>query len=102
MYPTLWQGDGGKPPVPSWSEACVGLVLSLLLIGGGICYWNYWTGEMDRKAREEVERKVRNMSRYPENIDRQYIEEACKKWQQRNDELMAPVLEAMKQRRLQK
>jgi hypothetical protein len=42
------------------------------------------------------------MTQYPENIDRQYIEEAVKKWQQRNDERLAPVLEAMKQRRIQK
>ena len=102
MYPTLWQGDGGKPQVPSWSEACVGLVLSLLLIVGGIHYWNYWNRETDRKAREEVERKMRNISPYPENIDRQSIEEACKKWQQRNDELMAPVLRAIELRRMQK
>jgi hypothetical protein len=102
MYPTLWQGDGGKPQVPSWSEACAGLVLSLLLIVGGIYYWNYRTSEMDRKAREEVERQFRNMSRYPENINRQSIEDACKQWQQRNDELMAPVLRAIEQRRMQK
>jgi hypothetical protein len=96
------EADGDESRAPSFSEACVGLVLSLLVIIGGIWYWDYWNREMDRKAAEEVQRMIRNMERQRESIDRQFIEEVWKKKQQRDAELLAPVLRAMEQRRMQK
>src|SRR5262249_9298110 len=88
MYPSLWrmnEPDGDKPQEPSCLEGCVGcLVLSLVLIIGPICYWNYWTGEIKRK--EEQKRKFQNFNRQLENINPHMPEEWRKEQERRREE----------------
>src|SRR5262249_10035909 len=86
MYPSLWrmnERDGDKPQKASCLAGCVGW---LILIIGGICYWNYWTGEIKRKAVEEQERKFQNINRQIENINRHMPEEWRKEQERRAEE----------------
>jgi hypothetical protein len=43
-----------KPDVPTWFVGCVGWVV---LIVGGFWYWSYWTGEIEKKNEEAVQKK---------------------------------------------
>jgi hypothetical protein len=44
-----------KPAVPTWFVGCVGW---LVLIIGGLWYWNYWTDEIKKKNEEAVAENV--------------------------------------------
>ena len=82
MYPSLWRTNEAEKERPS--ESCVaGCIGSLLLIVGGVWYWNHWTGEIKRQADEEVRRKF---DRQMETINPQMLEEWQKEQQRRAEE----------------
>jgi len=89
MYPSLWhtdKRDGDKPPLASCLVGCVGW---LILIVGGICYWNYWRGEIKREAEREMNRKFQNINRQIESINPQMPEGWRKDAERRAEEWKA-------------
>jgi hypothetical protein len=83
--------DGDQPQEPSCLAGCAGW---LILIIGGICFWNYWTGEIKRKAAQELERKFENINRHRESINphmpegwRKELERRAEEWRGFEEEL---------------
>ena len=76
IYIPRSEPDATESPAASCLGGCVSW---LLLIIGGICYWNYWKDGIEKKAREEVERQVESsrkaQSRIAEEQMRTFSEE---------------------------
>ncbi len=81
MSDTMKKDPGqNEPEVPEWLLGCVGL---LVLIIGGIWYWNHFQAECKREAEKEVQRMEKRMQRVSERELRRAAEQAAKEFTER-------------------
>jgi hypothetical protein len=65
---TVPEPDATKPPEPTF-EGCLGACLcSLILIVGGIWYWNHWRSGIEEEAKKKVDRWLNSVRREQERI----------------------------------